>query len=242
MNADRVSLRKYWERTGCLLTADGSLDDRVHLHSGVALGALPAVPPTVAVEIDEDGKSDEPSQMGLGGGQYTYMYAGDSEGKDEKKEEKEGKRGERAVKIEDPDNIRVDDDEPDLDDEDDPDEQLREASLRDALPAGWKVIDEPPSSLDSSLVTRMLAMRWSVTGWCSAKVHRHYARAKGAKGLNYELQYTLGGEIVEHRLRIADYGCSDDAAVGAWCLLSRVPVAPPPPPAPAAAASAPSHA
>ena len=231
VNADRATLRKYWERTGCLLTANGSLDDRVHLHSDVALGPLPAVKPTAANVTD-----DEHHQIGLGGGgPYTYMYAGpDGEGKEEKKEEKEGKRGE-AVKVEDPDNVKVDEDEPDLDDEDDADSQLRETSLRDALPVGWQVVEEPPSLLDQSLVKSMVAFRWTVTGWGAAKVCRHYARAKGANGLNYALQYTIGGEIVEHRLRISDYSCSDDAAVGAWCLLrARAPLAAAAPAAPPA--------
>ena len=69
-----------------------------------------------------------------------------------------------------------------------------------------------------------------------AKVCRHYARAKGANGLNYELQYTIGCEIVEHRLRISDYSCSDDAAAGAWCVLRA---GAPPAAAAAAAAAAP---
>jgi hypothetical protein len=230
VNADRATLRKYWERTGCLLTADGSLDDRVHLHSGVALGLLPQVKPTA---VDADG--DNAHQIGLGGGgPYMYMYAGsDGEGKEEKKEEKEGKRWEAVVKVEDLDNVKLDEDEPDLDEEDDADNQLREASLGDVLPAGWQVIEEPPL-LDQSLVKSMVAFRWNVTGWGVAKVCRHYARAKGAKGLNYELQYTIGGEIVEHRLRISDYSCSDDAAAGAWCVLrARAP------PAAAAAPAAP---
>jgi hypothetical protein len=200
-----------------VLTNRGSLDDRVHLHSGVALGTLPEVKSTAPVAKDT---ADAPNQMGLGGGPYTYMYAGsDGEGKEEKKEEKEGKRGEAVVKVEDLDNVKVDEDEPDLDDEDDADHQLREASLRDVLPVGWQVIEEPPALLDQSLVRSMVAFRWNVTGWGVAKVARHYARAKGAKGLNYELQYTIGGEIVEHRLRISDYSCSDDATAGAWCVL-----------------------
>jgi hypothetical protein len=232
VNAERATLRKYWERTGCLLTANGSLDDRVHLHSDVALGPLPEVK---AAAVNVADKAEEHNQLGLGGGgPYTYMYAGsEPEGKEEKKEEKEGKRGEAVMKVEDLDNVKVDEDEPDLDDEDDADNQLRETSLRDALPAGWQVIEEPPSLLDQSLVKSMVAFRWNVTGWGVANVCRHYARAKGANGLNYELQYSIGGEIVEHRLRISDYRCSDDAAAGAWCVLRAGA-----PPAAAAAAAA----
>lgn len=240
VNHNRKTLLKYWERTGCLLTADGSLDDRVHLHStAVALGVLPS---GVAAEPAVEQKGNPAaSGLGLGGGPYTYMYAPPADdGKEEKKEEKEGKRGEEVKKEEDPDNVKHDHDEPDLDEEDDEDAQLREASLRDALPDGWQVRQEAPLSLDQGLVALMVAFRWSVTGWGLAKVHRHYARAKGANGFNYQLQYTIGGESVDHRLRVADYSCSDDAPVGAWCVVEQrgVPLraaaaaaAPAPPPA-----------
>ena len=109
-------------------------------------------------------------------------------------------------------------------------------TMRDALPAGWQVVDEPPSLLDRSLVNSMVAMRWTVTGWCRANVYRHYARPKGINGINYQLQYTVGSQIIEHRLRIIDYSCSDDAPAGAWCMLRKTPVGPS---APAAAAPPP---
>ena len=132
------------------------------------------------------------------------------------------------------------DDEPDLDDEDDEDDELKEIPLRDALPAGWQVNEEPPASLDRQMVNSMVAFRWTVIGWCVAKVHKYYPRPKGVNALNYQLQYTVGSQIVEHRLRTSDYSSSDDARAGAWCLLRRTDpgsLSPQPASAPAPAAA-----
>ena len=112
MNADRATLRKYFERTGCLLTADGSRDNLVHFSSGVELGNLP--PPFASAE-------DEPSGLGLGEGKRH-----EGEGKEEKKENKgESKQG-------DVDNPKHDEDELLQ-----PPERTCGLQLRAALSSGW---------------------------------------------------------------------------------------------------------
>jgi len=145
VNADRATLRKYFERTGCLLlvTAGGSRDNLVHFPSGVELGNLP--PPFASVE-------DEPSGLGLGEGKQH-----EGEGKEKKENKGESKQG-------DVDNPKHDEDELALDDEDDPDENLIEVPLRDAIPEGWEVVPLPPD-LDKSFVGKKVVQRWNVTGW-----------------------------------------------------------------------------
>jgi hypothetical protein len=241
VNADRATLRKYWERTGCLLTADGTRDDRVHLHSGVELGVLPKVCSSSVVDVVVDAEDDPPDDensaesggIGLGG-----MREGKGEAKDAKDSGRGGGGGggggdsdeaKARMKREDIDNVRHDDDELDLANEDDPDEDLRPASLREALPLGWHVIDTPPAVFDKSLVGSLMALRWNVTGWGVAKIVRFYPRPKGSDGLNYEVKYLLGDEEIAHRLRALEYSSSDDASAGSWCLLRWLPAAAAPP-------------
>lgn len=228
VNADRATLRKYWERTGCLLTADGTRDDRVHLHSGVELGPLPKHTSLSVVDVVDEEEGDEAGSAPSGG-------IGLGEGKREVKEGKSSSGtsdGEckKGVKREDIDNVKHDEDEPDLAEEDDPDENLQPASLRDALPLGWHVVDTAPVGFDKTLVGSLMAMRWNVTGWGVAKIVRFYTRPKGVDGFNYEVKYLLGDEEMAHRLRALEYSSSDDAPAGSWCMLrwQSAPAAPAP--------------
>jgi len=200
VNADRATLRKYFERTGCLLTADGSRDNLVHFSSGVELGNLP--PPFASAE-------DEPSGLGLGEGKRH-----EGEGKEEKKENKgESKQG-------DVDNPKHDEDELALDDEDDPDENLIEVRLRDAIPEGLEVVPLPPD-LDKSFVGKKVVQRWNVTGWATATVKRFYSRPKGPAGFNFELRYQAGGEFVDTVLTARTYTVRDGMPAGSWCMIHK---------------------
>ena len=216
MNEDRTTLRKYWERTGCLLTADGTCDDRVHLHSGVELGPLPTVVSPVVVDVvdEEDGDSAERGGIGLGGGVR--------EGKGEAKGG--GGNAKSKVKREDIDNVKHDDDELDLAEEDDPDEDLRPTSLRDALPVGWHVIDAPPAVFDKSLVGSLMALRWNVTGWEWQNCSILHA-PQGPRGPQLRSQVSSRRPGSAHRLRALEYSGSDDAPAGSWCMLRWQPPA-----------------
>lgn len=203
VNAEKATLRKYFERTGCLLTADGSGDDRVHLPGGIELGDLP---PSLALSND-----DEPSAIGLGEGKRAG-----GEGKEEKKEQK----GESKVTQENADNQKHDEDELDLDEEDDPDEGLVEVALRDAIPDGWEVAPLPPD-LDKTLIGKKIVLRWNVTGWAVAIVKRFYSRPKGAAGYNFELRYQVGGGLVDTLLHAKHYTVRDGMPAGSWCVIAK---------------------
>jgi hypothetical protein len=219
VNSDRATLVKYWERTGCLLTADGSRDDRIHLHSSIELGALPEA--KRAVDVDDEEEEKEESGLGLG------------EGKAESKEQKRAPsphpkvRGAASgavpkVKREDVDNVKHDEDEFDLDDEADPDEQLQEIPLRDALLGEWTVIDTPPATLNASLENSWMVLKWSVFGWAVGKIVRFYNRKPKNNVFNYEIKYVIGPELRDHCLQLKHYSSSDDAPHGSWCLIRKV--------------------
>jgi len=202
VNKNHTTLTKYWERTGCLLTADGSRDDRIHLHPTVELGSIPAYK-TFVLPTESTGVG-----LGLGEGKQA--------------ENKDDGDDEVKIKPEDADIVKHDDDELDLDDEDDPDDRLQETCLRDALPSGWAVKEQPPTALNSSLKGCSIAMRWKVAGWCVAKLTRYYSRPKTKLQFNYETRYVLpANELRDHRLQLQDYSTSDDAAYGSWCLIHQ---------------------
>ena len=207
--------------TGCLLTADGTRDDRIHLLPSVALGPLPEVKNTSASAVDDEDEDEDEDESASSGGIGLGLGKEKRESKSEKKIEPESS-GTNKIKVvqEDVDNVKHDDDELELDDEDDPDDQLHEVSLRDALPDGWKVVesDAVPDTLDGSLVGLSFVRRWTAAGWCIAKITKYYRRPKTQLMFNYEVRYT-GNELREHRLRMEEYSTSDDAAYGSWCLI-----------------------
>jgi hypothetical protein len=214
VNSDRATLLKYWERTGCLLTADGTRDDRVHLHSTVELGKLPDVSAAVDVEDEQDQDSTPSSGLGLG------------EGKEQKYESEAARLpnhddDKKKVKREDIDNLKHDDDEFDLDDDADEDDELPEIPLRDALPADWSVVDSPPTALDAKLVNSSIMLRWRVFGWATGKIVRFYNRKPKHTEFNYEVKYVFGSELRDHMLQLKDYHTSDSAPHGSWCIISK---------------------
>ena len=225
VNRDRATLRKYWERTGCLLTADGSLDDLVHLHSTVALGPLPEA--SAAVDVEDVDEAEEelsaPAGLGLGEGKTeSKEHKGEPMPCSHRKEQKE-KEKKRQVKREDIDNVKHDDDELDLDRDSDSDPELPEIPLRDALAGEWSVISTPPAKLDATLDNSFIVLRWEVFGWALGKIVRFYSRKPKNNEYNYEVRWIIGSELRDHRLQLKDYSASDDASHGAWCLVRKSP-------------------
>ena len=218
VNQDRLTLKKYWQRTGCLLTADGTLDDLVHLHSSMPqLGSLPPITSTKDTKTDEDDQPEDESATGGGIGLGLGESKRESKSS-ENKNEKEGNNSELKVKVkDDPDNVKHDDDVLDLDEEDDDDPELRETSLRDAVPKEFKVVDSPPRELNQLLIGSSFAMKWTVTGWSVGTFKKYYPKPKGKNEFNFHVHYPI--EVRDQRFQLKDYSTSDDAPYGAWCIL-----------------------
>lgn len=213
VNSDRATILKYWQRTGCLLTADGTRDDLVHLHPSMPkLPPLPKASPQDLKEVedakDDDDDDESASSGGIGLGLGESKRSGD-------KKQAHGK-----IKKEDTDNVKHDPDEPDLDEDDDIDDELIGASLRDALPKEFKIVERrPESDLNPVLIGSSFAMKWNVTGWCVGQFTKYYAKPKTSKLFNFETRYP--GELRDHRFQLKDYNTNDDAPAGSWCLLRR---------------------
>jgi len=205
VNAERVTLRKYFEKTGCLLTANGTGDHLIHFPNGIQVGNLAKV-----TSEPSGAELNEPEAVARG---EHKREAVPDEGKEEKVTD--------VDQDDDEEGAQVDDDELDLADEDDEDAQLKEVALHDVIPDGWEMVLSPPDVLDTRLVGQKLAMRWTVTGWTTATVRRFYRRPKGPKEFNYELKWTLVNELRDQRLQLPDYTVLNGAPAGGWCLLQK---------------------
>ena len=94
-------------------------------------------------------------------------------------------------------------------------------SLGMCIPSSMQLVVHAPAVVNATLLGRAIVYKWN-TGWARGVLFKHYARARGTKRYNFEVDYPFeaeGNDRRDHRLRPADYSVSEDAKVGSWALL-----------------------
>ena len=202
---ESLALRKYFEHTGALLTADGSGDDLIKLE-GLPKGqtfswtdddlhTLPALPTLAAAP---DATEPEP-------------------------EDCVPEREQAHVT----DNIVDDEDE---DDEDDAPPAPREAppgfQLAASPPSAEQLAFSKEASPADALVGRHILFNWPVVGWCVGKLvsrnvdARSFKMVEGERAkVNFLVHYEIDQETVKTVLRLEEYNGHDDMS---WVLLDAV--------------------
>jgi hypothetical protein len=114
-----------------------------------------------------------------------------------------------------------------LDSSDDIDEEgpVEGAELEDVVHEGMELVHERPA-VDATLVGTVVAVKWTVVGWCVGRVTKVYAKPRGKTRLNVEVGYEDSASA--HRFRDVGEGDEKDgghyatvsgAACGSWVAL-----------------------
>ncbi len=216
---DGKRMRQYFEKTGSLLTADGSLDELVrpegvegkYLFEGPdfveeSLRLDKEIADGLAATKDKQEKKESKAKKKAAGGK-------------EAKESKEDKETAADSSNEEPDsNADPDSDVFFSDNGDEEDNGVELDSLADVMPPGFAA-DASAPSLDKNLVGRMVAFLWQGAGWEQGVVCKFYKKLY-QNTFNYEIEYT-SGDRHDTLLRVETYGCSADAKPGSWVTFSK---------------------
>ena len=116
-----------------------------------------------------------------------------------------------------------------LDSSDDIDEEepVAGATLEDVVDEGMELVPERPA-VDATLLGKVVAVKWTVVGWCIGRVTKVYGKTRGPNRLNVEPE--VGYEDSESAHRFRDVGEGDEkdgghyatvngAACGSWVAL-----------------------
>lgn len=217
-----------FEKTGALITADGTEDHLIQPEGTVNYSLDGPVAPPKADEVPaEDADGDRPMADGKDAKAESKAPKKKAAAKsqsakkksDSKKEEEEEEDDEEEEDSEeDEDKEKPDEDEP-WESDDEPDSDAEHQSLVEALPDGFSVVDDLPKKIGDWIVGKRVLFRYRSHGWECAAVMAHFAKTRGPKKFNVELLYDDGDEQRPHRLTAANYSCADDAPPGSWCLV-----------------------
>ena len=209
---ESTAVRKYFEHTGALITADGT-DDHLIRFEGVPKGegfswTDDPLEDNAAAELPTyDTHELEPPDVCPARIDPTAR-----EGEDE------------------------DEDERIVDDDDEPDEGDAPPAPKEA-PAGFRLADLPPpaEALDfckggspaDALIDRLLLFNWPVVGWCVGKITSRNTDARCTTRLadgatakkNFNIFYEIDGEEVGSVLRADEYGGDEEFS---WVMLEPV--------------------
>ena len=209
------TLRKYFEHTGALLTADGTADELIKMEG---------VPKGKTFSWEDDSLDSIMLRGGAGGAGGVDGEAGGMAATATEPEPDDVCPTREAAEA---DAVLGDEELDDVDDEDDETDVPRAPRT---APDGWRIVEEPPPAAalepkhpeQQQLVGRSLLFNWRAIGWCvgvveSANGDRRFKVAGDV--VNFYVFYELDGDTSAHVLKIDNYGTDHDDS---WVLLEEV--------------------
>jgi hypothetical protein len=201
--------RRYFEKTGSLLSLNGTHDDKVKPQAAgqfdlsSALSAVDNGDGKEAKSESKDSDLDKDKDKAEDDGQDSED---DDDDKDDEFEEREG-------------DVEDDGEKEDSDKEEEKeaalDADIHTQTFAEAVPVGTKVVASVPK-LDKALVSRRIAFNFDV-GWFVGRVKKFYNKPR--QGLyNFEVRYQHG--LRDQQLLAERYGNGDAAAISSWVLLN----------------------
>lgn len=232
--SDNARMRRYFEKTGSLMTADGSDD---HLIKPQGAGddysfsmPLPELPAAAAQPIAIDVEPANDASVGDGKEEKKGDAKAKSKPKSKSKRNNSSSSNSPSANADDDEDSssEYEDDEDEIDDADalmdsdgEPDPEEESTTVAEALPENYQANSNKPRALTKALVKKPVLFKFSAVGWQLARIWRFYNPPVGAEQYNYELLYDADDRR-DHCLDLARYGCADDAKPGAWTLLEKI--------------------
>jgi len=211
-----LSIRRYWEKTGSLMSIDSSGDhlitpegtENYDYHIGempneaISFEAKLVEPIAPANAIVADDQDDEPNE------------------RDVDVDENEDDNGE----LDDNDrNTDAEDDIVDLADmqQDGESDDEYEKKMVDVVPPSMEIVQELPQLDNNSIVGKKLLFRWKNSGWSLCTVKQRFSKNRMMMNnipRNFEL--SCDGFKQDHFLQLDKYCCIEaNSQIGSWCVL-----------------------
>lgn len=185
---------RYFEKTGSLLSADGTRDDHIK----------PQGADNFVFAADKEHKEEKEEKEEK------------KERAERKKEQDEGSDNEDSAGDEsEEDDDAVFDSDSDSEPELEPD--IHQQRVSEALRSGERLVDMAPA-LSDSLVGRRLLFRFNF-GWFPGCIKRFYTRPRTKACYNVEVLYDTERGPRDQKLEVSQYKHDDGAAVGSWVLI-----------------------
>jgi hypothetical protein len=217
VNSDPHRNVGYFVRTGCLLTADGTDDDKVKPEGTTAYSF--ANDGGEAVELDE---VKEQEAVGAIEDAAAGVAAVAAAAEAARRDVEVRRRADEDVAQEE--EVDADDGQVDVcgdgiaevfDDEDDENDGDVPATLAEALPAGFvRTLNCP--TINRDLVSHYVLFHWTVVGWCFGRVSKFMRKGK----FNFEVRYEANSQVFSHLLRTETYSVQPNAPIGSWCIVT----------------------